>query len=447
MMSTISAPTLYSRKKTIHHSTSHEPMWAIELREEAARMFDSLPLPARIDEPWRRTDLTSVKFEQFLNDWDEMANGETSESLIPEEGFCRIHTGQGTQPARGELYMTERRCADSVDGLTVIPVALAVHAVPDIIKPYLRYYANPGLHPSMLRFNAAVYAFRNAGVFVDVADRKKIMLPIGIVAKLFTENTTLYTHNVIHVGRDASLEIAEEFVSPGDRRALLSHSHTHIILEEGAQLRFTGLQNWGTGVFHFGTHQFTIGAHANADVIWGGLGSRIAKSRIIVDLAGEGATAKIGGFVAGNAKQFLDHDTMQHHIARNTNSDLLFKGVVTDRARSVYQGLIVVDKAAQRTDAYQSVKHIILSKNAHVDALPGLEILADDVRCTHGATTSQVNEEQLYYMACRGLSRTAAEELLIEAHLEPILARIPNVELQNRCRDTISMKLLGHSLD
>jgi len=443
----MSTTTNWRPDEALLSAKKREPDWAHDIRREAAEKFDDLPQPTRFDEPWRRTDISIVKFDKFNTFWDSLDSNESVDSLIPQDGFTRLHTGQGTQPENGALFLSGSEVTPSVPGLTAMPLALALHRIPDkTIAPYLQFVEHTSFDPSLYRFQAAVYAFRNAGCYVDVAPNTKLEIPLGLVSTLFTENSELNLLNIIHVGRGASLEIAEEFISPDDKRQLLSLTHTRIILEPEAKLRFTTLQNWGKGVFHFGTHHITLLENAELDLVCGGLGGRIAKSRIMVKLAGEGSRAKIGGFIAGAGRQHLDHDTTQRHVGRRTTSDLLFKGVVTDRARSLYQGMIVVEKSAQKTDAYQSVRHLNLSETAHVDALPGLEIYADDVRCTHGATTTPVDEEEIYYMACRGLSRNAAEELLIEAHLEPILARIPNRELQDRCRDAVTLKLVGHTI-
>ncbi len=447
MSTTTLEQTIWRPDEIAIGSALNEPDWAMDYRKNAARQFDGLPHPTSIDEPWRRTDLSSVKFESFSGNWDPLAGGEMVESLTPHERYLRVHTGQGTQPPRGHLFLSAAGVTTDIPNLTAMPLELALQRLPRAqLESWLKFEPHAGYHPSLHRFQAAVHAFRNAGTYLYVAPKTKLILPIGVVATLFSENGALYTHNILHIGRGSTIEIAEEFLSPADKRALLSLSFTRIIVEPEATLKLTSLQNFGAGAYHFGTHHISLHRDANFELVWGGFGSRIAKSRIFVELLGENSSAKIGGFVAGAGRQHLDHDTTQHHVARKTQSDLLFKGVVTGRSRSLYQGMIVVDKTAQKTDAYQSVKHLILSETARVDALPGLEILADDVRCTHGATTRPLDEEELYYMACRGLSREQAQELLIEAHLEPILARIPNRDLQDRCRDAVTLKLMGHTL-
>ncbi|MCX7835925.1 MAG: Fe-S cluster assembly protein SufD [bacterium] len=424
-----------------------EPSWALELRKQHVESFLKLPFPKPTDEPWRRTPIMGVKWNAYTPFWDAMANGETVEALIPHEGFQRIHIGQGTQQPNASLFLSSLQRTSTVEGFIVLPIGEALHRVPNLIQPYLVYEPPISLENSIEKIAASVFAYRNAGAFVYIRAGTQQTLPIGIVTTLFTEPSALFTQNVIVLEAGSELTLAEEFVSPPDHRSLLSCSYTKIIVSENAKLHFTGLQNWGLGVTHFGIHHIVLKDSAQAEIIWGGVGSKLSKSRIIIELAGSGAQARIDGFIAAGERQHLDHHTTQHHQAVKTQSNLYFKGVVSDRARSVYQGMIRIDRIAQESDAYQSIKHLTLSPKARVDALPGLEILADNVRCTHGATTRPVDEDEIYYMACRGLPRRAAEELLIEAHIEPILAKIHHPDLQQRCREAVTLKLVGHSLE
>lgn len=422
-----------------------EPLWALELRKDALETFLALPIPKSYDEPWRRTNVSHLNWGEYSPFWDAFGKGESVETLIPHDGFQRIHVGQGTQQPNRNLFLSSYDRTKTIEGLVVLPMGEAIHRLPDSLKPMLELTYPQSLEPSLYKLIASVFAFRNSGAFIRISKGVRCTLPVGVVNTLFTNHSALYTHNIVIVEDGAELTISEEFISPNDDRNMLSLSLTKFIVGENAKLHFTGLQNWGLGVNHFGIHQFVLERNAQLDMVWGGIGGKLVKSRIIVELAGEGASAKVGGFLAGGKRQHLDHHTTQHHLSPNTTSDLLFKGVVNERARSVYQGLIIMDRIAQQSDAYQSVKHLTLSPKARVDALPGLEILADNVRCTHGATTRPVNEDEIYYMSCRGLSKKDSEELLIEAHIEPILARIQNMELQERCREAVTLKLVGHT--
>ena len=177
--------------------------------------------------------------------------------------------------------------------------------------------------------------------------------------------------------------------------------------------------------WHFGSHHARIERDAELDWVAGGFGSKKGKIRIQNDLAGQGATSRVTGAYFADGVQHLDYDTFQEHIAPSTTSDFAFKGVLNDEASSaVWRGMIRVEEEAQKTNAYQENRNLLLSKSAHADSIPGLEILANDVRCTHGATLGQVDREQLFYLMARGLSRAEAERLIVRGFFQDVLDRI-----------------------
>ena len=149
----------------------------------------------------------------------------------------------------------------------------------------------------------------------------------------------------------------------------------------------------------------------NLDWIFGAIGSKVTKNFSELDLAGEGATGRISGFYFTDGTQHLDHDTQQNHLAPHTTSDLLFKGALKGKSRSVWQGMIYVAKGAEKTDGYQANRNIILDEGSHADSIPGLEILADDVRCTHGATVGKLEAEPIFYLNSRGIPQKDRREL------------------------------------
>jgi Fe-S cluster assembly protein SufD len=160
-----------------------------------------------------------------------------------------------------------------------------------------------------------------------------------------------------------------------------------------------------------------------------------------LDLTGEGAQARLSGFYVADGTQHLDHDTQQNHLAAHTTSDLLFKGALTERSRSVWQGMIYVAPGAQRTDGYQVNRNLVLSDEARADSIPGLEILADDVRCTHGATVGKLEEETLFYLTSRGIHRDMAEKLLIDGFFAPIMEQIPFDAVRTHFSGLVESKL------
>ena len=177
------------------------------------------------------------------------------------------------------------------------------------------------------------------------------------------------------------------------------------------------------------------------DWVFGAVGSRLTKAFTDVYLLGEGSEGRVSGFYFADGQQHLDHDTQQNHMAPHTTSDLLYKGALIDKSRSVWQGMIYVAPGAQQTDGYQANRNLILSKTARADSIPGLEILADDVRCTHGATVGQLEEEPLFYLMSRGLRRNEAERMVIDGFFTPIMERVPFEGVRDRLRGMIDLKL------
>ena len=184
------------------------------------------------------------------------------------------------------------------------------------------------------------------------------------------------------------------------------------------------MQSLSQGTWHFASHHARVDRDAELDWVTGGFGSAKGKVWIQNDLAGQGATSRVTGAYFADGDQHLDYDTYQLHQAPHTTSDFAFKGALRDRARAVWRGMIRVEEGAQKTNAYQENRNLLLSKTAHADSIPGLEILANDVRCTHGATLGQVDREQLFYLMSRGLSRSEAERLIVRGFFQDVLDRV-----------------------
>lgn len=214
-----------------------------------------------------------------------------------------------------------------------------------------------------------------------------------------------------------------------------------IHVADRAQLRFVELQSWGEHVWNFSHKRAQVGKDANIDWVFVAIGSHLTKDFSDLNLIGEGAEGRMSGFYFTDGKQHLDHDTQQNHLAPNTTSDLLFKGVLTEESRSVWQGMIYVAPGAQKTDGYQANRNLVLSKKARADSIPGLEILANDVRCTHGATVGKIDPEELFYLRSRGIQLHDAERLIVEGFFDPIMQRIPFEGVQKRLHEIIAQKM------
>ena len=212
-----------------------------------------------------------------------------------------------------------------------------------------------------------------------------------------------------------------------------------------ANFRFVELQSLGRHVWNFTHERVLVDRDGHLDWIFGAIGGNLTKNFAEIDLISSGAVGKMSGFYFTDKDQHLDYDSQQNHLAANTTSDLLFKGALVDESRSVWQGMIYVAPGADKTDGYQANRNLLLSKQARADSIPGLEILANDVRCTHGATVGKIDAEQIFYLMARGISRQDAEKLIVEGFFDPIMQRIPFEGVKHRFQKAIADKMGSYS--
>jgi Fe-S cluster assembly protein SufD len=252
------------------------------------------------------------------------------------------------------------------------------------------------------------------------------------------------SHLLVLVDEGASVTYVHESASPTETDSNTMHAGiVEIKVEQGANLKFVELQSWGKHVWNFSHERAHVERDANLDWIFGAIGSYLTKNFTELDLAGQGSNGRMSGFYFTDGKQHLDHDTQQNHFAPNTTSDLLFKGALKGKSRSVWQGMIYVAPGAQKTDGYQANRNLVLSDQARADSIPGLEILADDVRCTHGATVGKMEEEPLFYLKSRGIPQDDAERLMVEGFFDPIMQRIPFEGVRERFQAAILQKMMS----
>jgi Fe-S cluster assembly protein SufD len=284
------------------------------------------------------------------------------------------------------------------------------------------------------------------GVRVDRGDAETtVTVGRGVVleAPIFLdvvvpEGTLVNQRTTIVLEDGAQAEIWEQYLSDGD---CVLNVVTDLTVGDNANLRYVSGQGLAPEAWIFGTQRASVGRDANLDWVALGFGSKNGHVRMETRLAGKGASARVTGAYATHGRQHVDFDTTQEHAAENTVSDLSFRGVLTDRSSAVWKGNIIVDPGAQKTDAYQESRNLLLSKRAHADAIPGLEIQANDVRCTHAAAVAQVDPEQLFYLRSRGLHEAEAKRLVIEGFLEALVGRFAEGPVRERLAEAIDARL------
>ncbi len=307
----------------------------------------------------------------------------------------------------------------SVAGATVMPLAEARDSHPELVEGWLGALA-PGDDPFVARNDASW----SDGVLVHVPAGIRLEEPIRIELPLTENGRALHWRTLVILEEGAEAEIWEHWSSPDDEVEGLLNSVVELHVGQAATLRYVNTQDISESAWIFATQRAQVERDGRLDWTALGFGSANGKVRMETNLAGPGSEARVTGGYAGGAGQHLDYDTTQEHAAPNTNSDLAFRGVLAAGATAVWRGMIRVDPGAQQTDAFQESRNLLLSTEAHADAIPGLEIEADDVRCTHAAAVAQVDREQLFYLTSRGLGEAEAKSLIIEGFLESLVERL-----------------------
>src|SRR5215471_7790213 len=367
-------------------------------RPELLERYQALPLPTTRDEAWRFTDLKGFDPDSFGHD-------------------------RGLTPATAPAPMLDLAVSGSA---AVTETAIEIERAPDGIT-FAPLVDHPRLHELVgwdEKFAAHNAALWEHGLLVVVPRDTVLDEPLYVRIANAADGGSLFWRLLVVAEEGARFTLIEEYASAHPEVAGYSNAVVELFVEEGAKLEYVSLQNLSTETWHFATHHARVGRDAELDWVAGGFGSKKGKIRIQNDLAGEGATSRVTGCYFADGVQHLDYDTFQEHMAPHTTSDFAFKGALRDTATTVWRGMIRVEPDAQKTNAYQENRNLLLSDRAHADSIPGLEILANDVRCTHGATLGRVDREQLFYLMARGMPRSVAERLIVRGFFQDILDRI-----------------------
>jgi Fe-S cluster assembly protein SufD len=405
--------------------------------ENAWNSYLQQSLPTTKDEAWRRTDIRALNVGAFHL---PETNGSDPTTPTPKELLQPLvgdHHG-------GQIAISPAGVQREVDpdleaaGLIYTELNTAQRNHPLIVERILGKIVrvNEG------KFAALAAAMTQNGILVYVPPGMQVELPLHSIIWAPGADLAYFTHLLVYVDEGASLTYVHEAASPTEFNVQTLHAGiVEIHVGRGADLRFVELQSWGNHVWNFSHERARVEQDGSLDWIFGAVGSHLTKNFSDLDLVGQGANGRMSGFYFTDGVQVLDHDTQQNHLAANTTSDLLFKGALKDSSRSVWQGMIYVAPGAQKTDGYQANRNLVLSTKARADSIPGLEILADDVRCTHGATVGKIDADQVFYLRSRGIPYNEAERLIVEGFFNPIMQRIPFEGVRTRFQYAILEKM------
>ena len=386
----------------------------------------ALELPTFKGRPgWEFTDLSRLDLSAFSRVPDGDLDA-VPEPLFDLAGATRLEQVDGA--------VSEGRAVE--DGPVVLPLSVARERHPELVEPHLgRVVAADDV---FTRWNEDAW---EGGAFVWVPRGVRVESPILLTAVSAAAGTALQRRVLIVLEEDAEAEVWEQYLSGSEDSETLLNTVVELVVGQNARLRYVCGQDLNEKSWIFGAQRAEVARDGSLDWVVVGFGGANGRVRTETLLAGDGAQGKVTGAYAPHGRQHIDFDTTQEHGAPNTTSDLAFRGILADRSQAVWRGMIKVDPGAQQTDAFQECRNLLLSKRAHADAIPGLEILANDVRCTHAAAIAQIDKEQLFYLRARGLGEPVATRMVIEGFMQELVERFEDGPIREAMSGALERRL------
>ena len=412
-----------------------------EYRRSAWDAFQAAVFPTTKDEAWRRTDLKNLQINRFrMAKPQEYLDLPSAPDFLMKPLTADSHGGQVVLLPGG----VQSRLDDDLvkKGVVFTDLLTAERDFPALVEKI----RGKVVRPDEGKFAGLTGALAGQGVFLYIPRNVVVEQPLQSLFWGPGADLVHFSHLLVYLEEGASATYVHNASSPTESGVQTLHSGiVEIYVGAGANLRFVELQSWGEHVWNMSHERALVDRDGNLDWIFGAVGSHLTKNFSDLNLIGQGAAGRMSGFYFADHDQHLDHDTQQNHLAAHTTSDLLFKGALLENSRSVWQGMIYVAPGAQKTDGYQANRNLLLSKAARADSIPGLEILADDVRCTHGATVGKIDQDLVFYLVSRGIPRLEAERLIVEGFFDPIMQRIPFEGVREWFQNAISKKMESYT--
>lgn len=423
-------------KQAVEKRSANEPQWLKSRRAEAWRAWEELPLPTTELEEWRYTETARLA-------WDQVALADPAANTTSADAAYRLLEGRDASAkvvqAGASIVSIELDEALAKKGVLLLDMAKAADEYGELIEKYLGTQAVQAKHGKFSALNGALWT---SGIFLYVPRGVRFDAPIR-VARYIDQPGLAYMPRTLIVAEDASsFGFVEEMVSPDMEGTTFVNGVVEVIAAASANVQYVALQQWGRGVKHLSTQRTVAARDANLDSLIVNLGADVARVDLAASLEGPGSRSDMLGLYFGTGNQHFDHNTRQDHRVPHAQSDLLYKGALDNEAHAVFRGIIKVFPKAQRTDAYQTNRNLLLSREANSTSLPNLEIEADDVRCSHAATVGQLDEEELFYIMSRGIPRNIAERLVVFGFFGEVLERLPMPAVVEELRRAIEKKLV-----
>ncbi|QDV26286.1 Fe-S cluster assembly protein SufD [Aureliella helgolandensis] len=399
-------------------AASSEPSWLVQRRRDAWKKFEELAWPDRKQEEWMRSDLRGFKLDNYALA-SSAAAASLDEANVPQWLASGIQPAGTLQTLNGRVLHSNLDSKWSERGVLFGDLSSLASEHSEIVEQYLHTVVDPNQD----RFAALHAATWNGGQLLYVPKGVCIDQPLYVAAGM-SDGGSDQGHTLIVIEEGAEATFLYECNSDSPTAKGLHNGAVEIVVKPGGHLRYVNLQDWGRGVWHFAHQRATIDRDATIQWTIAALGTRFSQVGQSVSLVGKGAHSQVNGVLFTQGQQQLTYNTFQHHQAPHCRSDFLYKSALQDKSRTVWRGMIGVDAGAQKTDGYQRNDNLLLSEHARADSIPGLEILADDVRCTHGSTSGKVDEELIFYAQSRGFTRKEAVRMIVTGFFQQIFDRI-----------------------
>ncbi|MGI9465855.1 MAG: Fe-S cluster assembly protein SufD [Rubripirellula sp.] len=397
-----------------------EPDWLLAMRREAWQHGSAMQWPERRHEEWIRTDIRAFQIGKY----SVPTGPDHGESTVADRE--QVHQLLQDVELAGRIETVDSKVVgESLDesaakrGVVFGSLSRLCKTHPDLVRQHLF----TAFDPDEDKFSALHAAFWSGGQILYVPRGVVLDRPVHI-GSILSEGGTDTTHTLIILEDGAEATVLHESNGASTSAAGLHLGAVELIQKPGSHLRYVNLQEWGHKTYNFAQQKASVDRDATLQWTLAAMGSMLSKVNQTVDLVGPGANSQVNGVMFTEARQHIAYHTLQHHKAPGCRSDFLYKAAQQDKSRTVWRGMIKVDKDAQKTDGYQRNDNLVLSNTSRADSIPGLEIEADDVRCTHGSTTAKVDEEQIFYARCRGFTRKEATRMIVSGFFQQIFDRI-----------------------
>jgi len=414
------------------------PDWFRDQQLAAWQQFESLPKPTRKDQAWRFANVNLLDLEPF----------KYGGILTAEERATILEQSRGLDEVAGRMIfagdqLIERDViSDQLKKRGVIFQSLerAMVEHTDLFRKH--FMSQPAILGSA-KFAALHQALVSSGTFLYVPRGVEIELPIEIFHWLNGEKASVFPHLLLVTDELAKVTVIEHFRSVNEHARGFACGVNDLVAGPGAKVTYVCAQNWGDNAVALQMNTTTVDHDASAMSLNLHLGSRYSRFESLSRLIGEGGRSDLLAVSVAKDQQEFDARTLQDHISPHTASDLLYKNALDNRARSIFGGLIRVEPHAHFADAYQKVRNLLLSDDAEANSMPGLEILADNVRCTHGATSGQIDEDELFYLRTRGIPVPVAQRLIVTGFLDEVVQRLDHPAIAEHLQRLIEEKFAG----